>query len=921
MGIYDVNKPPTPQFKPATARERPVSVQTPSFPSHRPLPSPHIASYEDLDDLPSYDDSVIDITVQITPGEMDLDNLDDLPTYEDSVVDETISPPAVTPSGVVLSLGPPNIPPPRPPGFPTVKEHSIRPSLDKLGWRTESVPVISSLKGQKDKVEPELEQDEILRRLETLRNVSTELPPPPSAPQDSEEEEEEEEFDPPPYGCESEEDEEDAEDEALILALMEAELEEEAAGADNLEECKIVVQWGEAGDAPPVPSRDDPSHKLSDQQAEQFIKQKEDIPGAYSEVMGDPRLQRLRLKWCPNVFSKDGAVQFLKNKVAPSTIPYVGFLFHVHHIKEAVDGRSQLEKIAKTAGPELSTSMDTFKGAQVTRCIQETAYTGVAAACMMLPVVDIVPGLSAQLMILGEVGAGVAETGIEMGLKVIISKTSAQLTAAAMEKTEAFSGFGSSKAFLLYLGYPKTDDPLYAQWEPHRLKLKALYGCAPEDDLSKMKPKGELLKQIKKEERRTGKPYQIELPLLVLLYRAFDCWQDLYYDQIIGFKDGAKGKTKQILGLRRDLTLEERRRMRDYRKLQQTATVIESKNALDPHLQILKKNRKREIVAVLTKSLLHSYHVAYLFSRKKPRTEQKDNLKWFMKMVVDYFFAHNAFFWGYVGTDNEIKAVAIWERPCENAQISFLSMIRTSGAVKLGPNRWKKMSDILFKMENIRKKDIRGLRCWMLHWIGVLPRYHKKGIGRLLIENTIRRHDEPVYVQLFDIEEEMVLFMKKRCFVPVRHVDAKFQLYGKNVTVIAYWFGIQSPSELRALLPVKKKNPLQLTYNTIKKAASYQTLPKRGTSSRKALANVRQQMLLDSQESKLLREAKDRFEETSTLLDHLKIDLASLPTDNRDVDPLAISLQEKINEYQHLVDIYRASLEDAQNNVNSLQPL
>ena len=845
-------------------------------------------------ELPSYDDSLHDDSISC-----------DLPNYEDSKCDESCLP--ELPKRRPLLLGKPPYLPPRP-----IKALPEPPNL--LRTQSDDIVIPSRLpEEEEEELELELEESTV-KKLEELRRLSQFLPPAPVPILESDDDVTISDFDDDTL----DDDIDDLdEDESIIRAIIAAEIADEEQGSDNLDECKMVVSWGSPGIPPPVPSRDDPSHRLSDRQALQFIKQKDEIPDAYQAVTDDPRLQRLKLKWCPNVLTKEGAIQFVKNKIEPQTIPYVGILFHMNHIREAKNGKQQVEKIKKTCGDELKSSMDTFIGAQITRGVQETAYTGVAAACMALPIVDFIPGLSAQLMILGEVGAGVAETGIEMGLKVVISKTSGQLTSTAMASTDAFGGYGSSKAFLLYLGYPKTDDPLYSQWEPHRLKLKALYGCAPEDNLFKMKPKGELLKNIEREEKKTGKPYQVEVPLLVLLWRAFDCWHDHYYDQIVGVKEKGKAKTKEVLGLRRDLTLEERRRMRDFRKLRETAAVIESKNAIDPHLVILKKTRKKEIVNVLTESLLHSYHVSYIFSRKTPRREQKSNLKWFIRMVVDYFMAHNAFFWGYLGTDNEIRAVAIWDRPYESGAISFVSMLKTSGAFKLGPNRWKKMSDILFKTEEIRKKDIRGLRCWMLHWIGVLPKYQKQGIGRVMIENTIKRHTEPVYIQLFDIEEDMILFLKKLCFVPVHHADSRFSLYGQAVSVVAYWHGIQSPSELRALLPAKKKNPLQLTYSTLRKATSYQSLPSR--TAKRAIAARQTQLLLQSPESKLLQEAQHRFEETSTLLDHLKMDLASLPTENREKDPVAQSLQQKIKEYTHLVETYRVSLEDAKKNVNSLQ--
>ena len=683
-------------------------------------------------------------------------------------------------------------------------------------------------------------------------------------------------------------------------------------GKDTLEECKMMIQWGMSGDLPPVPSRNDPSHQLSDEAAEMFIKQKDEIPDAYKLIMDDPRLIRLKEKYAPNFLTTKGIKQICKNQVDPATIPYIGLLFHVGRAANAKRNYGVMEKIIDTnQNEELKKTLETFKGGQVARGVQESAYVGVSAALMLLPVVDFIPGLSAQLMILGQVGTAAAEQSIEMGLKVVISKTSGQATEKIMASTEAFGGYGNSKAFIMYLGYPKNDDPLYYKWEAARCRLKKIFGVAAEDDVYKMRPKDHLLERIKQEEKMTGKPFTLEVPLLILLFRAYYCWDELYWDRLVKLKE----KSKKKLGIK-GLSIEERRRMRDYRHLRNRTAYLENIPPISPHLVILDESYKKEVVDILTESFLHSNHVSYLFSKNKIRSIQKPNLKWFMKMVVDYFFAHGAIFWGHVSTSKQLKAVAIWERPNESGKVSMISLLRTSGAVKLGANRWKLMSDILIKNEEFRQSEIRGLECWMLHWIGVHPLYQRQGIGSSLIKNCIFRHNPFVYLQLYDTEPDTISFFSKLCFVPVRSTEntPNFVLYNRPVNVVGYWYGIESPEELRAKLP-PKKSFLQ-NFSTLRKLSNAGNLQLTNKLLAQQLLNTNEKLLLtNSEEMKLLKEAQQRYEEQCILLDNLKIDFAKLPTEDRENDPLAISLQSRIMEQQHLVDISKRSLDDANANI------
>ena len=275
-----------------------------------------------------------------------------------------------------------------------------------------------------------------------------------------------------------------------------------------------------------------------------------------------------------------------------------------------------------------------MKGTQRTRALQETAYTGVAAALMFLPLIDVVPGLSAQLMVLGTIGAEVAEKGIEMGLKVVISRTTAMVSQVAVNSQEAFGSYGETKAFLMYLGAPENKDPVYSHWEAARLRLKALYGCAARENVFKMKPSGMLLQQLRWEEAKSSKAYTVELPLLVLLFRAFDCWDQLYYDRFIKVRQYALTSTQILLGVTVSPDIDTKRRQRDFKRLQESYKYVEREKPIDPHLHILKPERKKEIIAVLVDAFLHSNRVSYLFSSKKLRLYQKGTLKWFFSMLV-----------------------------------------------------------------------------------------------------------------------------------------------------------------------------------------------------------------------------------------------------------------------------------------------
>jgi len=102
---------------------------------------------------------------------------------------------------------------------------------------------------------------------------------------------------------------------------------------------------------------------------------------------------------------------------------------------------------------------------------QEAASLGVGVVTSFVPVIDWVPGLNKTLgNALGKAGSQVAAKTITVGTKVVITRSAAMAASGAAPKVikGITTNWGATKAFIMYLGTPKTDDPLYNQWVGYR---------------------------------------------------------------------------------------------------------------------------------------------------------------------------------------------------------------------------------------------------------------------------------------------------------------------------------------------------------------------------------------------------------------------------------------------------------------------
>jgi hypothetical protein len=264
-----------------------------------------------------------------------------------------------------------------------------------------------------------------------------------------------------------------------------------------------------------------------------------------------------------------------------------------------------------------------------------------------------------------------------------------------------------------------------------------LYGCRPEEDLFKMKPRGPLKKHLERCERH--KKYEPDIPVLLILFRIYDCWDEPYWDMI--------ARTKK--------------RLRSQRTLPNL-----THTAIDPKIRMLNhfKQYRPDVVEVLVSSFLRSARVRYLFRRHEPRSTQRERLEWYMNMVVKYFWKR-AHIWGYI-EDERLLGVVIWGDPSYCKRTSVSQMLAGGGNAPFGHEKYDRMRSVLNAEQAIqRAQQPKGW--WTLHWIGVVSYAQRRGIGSLLVENIMcKLKSSGVYVQVTDGEQEGVYeFLSKHGFV------------------------------------------------------------------------------------------------------------------------------------------------------------
>lgn len=235
------------------------------------------------------------------------------------------------------------------------------------------------------------------------------------------------------------------------------------------------------------------------------------------------------------------------------------------------------------------------------------------------------------------------------GLSVLAYK-GAEKGVAAKHKADGLEGealrdYKMTKAFLLYLGAPATKDDLYCKWEKYRIQLKELFGAKPEDDIFLQ------ISVMKDYQYNTTDTRLTSVPMLVMLWHVYSCWDTPYYRRFVKLKDALLGRDPDAAQAARDYE-------NDKKSLGYDPTFVHDNHVSQVHVE-----RSEEVVQVLMNELLHSGRLNFLSQNEDPNGAHP-SLEWWVRELVGYFFKKQQV-WAYTEDDPDktIRAVALLQPP------------------------------------------------------------------------------------------------------------------------------------------------------------------------------------------------------------------------------------------------------------------
>jgi hypothetical protein len=366
---------------------------------------------------------------------------------------------------------------------------------------------------------------------------------------------------------------------------------------------------------------------------------------------------------------------------------------------------------------------------------------------MFFPLVYFIPGGDATLSHYAEKGAS---KSAEKGAMAAAQSTGEETDNAASDVNECW---GATKALLLYLGLPRTDDVIYHSWEDARIQLKEFFGASSTDDLFQMEPQGETLKAIEDAENTKG-GYDlntINVPLLVLLWRFYECWREPYAEKLTSDKHKLKR--------------EEQWRAEDER------SILEMIHSIDPHIQKLESNSIKNVVRLLQGNTPMAYGNHSLFNFLEDRSDQKreKRLKWMLKTFVKKMVDAETG-WGYYfdptnsGKQGELLAVIFYERAEQDHYEPSDLLKNFSGMLKLKMDYSSISSRLSWEdkvMKNhVGKKSTPGI----LHMFSSLDTNQAKDSLVSLIQSQINFTSISSYCQEYETEIARIQVLERSGF-------------------------------------------------------------------------------------------------------------------------------------------------------------
>eukprot|EP01104_Vermistella_antarctica_P011826 TRINITY_DN3341_c2_g1_i1.p1 TRINITY_DN3341_c2_g1~~TRINITY_DN3341_c2_g1_i1.p1 ORF type:complete len:830 (-),score=235.47 TRINITY_DN3341_c2_g1_i1:142-2604(-) len=394
--------------------------------------------------------------------------------------------------------------------------------------------------------------------------------------------------------------------------------------------------------------------RLKEELGEREAEDANDPEYLYDRVVEDPRYLTFLFQWKPEVNSFSGGRQ--KGRIAfdPSHIPTFGICTKIYRMGKVHELHARLKTVrqAKAQGGEGVAGnaeelelMDTNMKGYIARHNAKAPLSLIAG---------LIPGMGALLF-------GIRKSIESVCVKTTISadrakkshelaKEEEQAMAAAQVSTDAdetavveprvlseqelslkgkkealLDNFWSTKAFLMYLGLPRTDDALYQSFEEARLALKAMYGAKADDDLREMAPDRAMRKKMKKIESdpelmATVSIEDLGVSTLWFLWRAYQCWEVLYWDRMLNVGYNAMGDSQHL-----DLEI----RAKHYRDL------IQRNQEQDRHIIRLSKQRKYEWINFVMYNQVLRPHAIWDFAVIRGMNLSEES-KWkYVEMMAD----------------------------------------------------------------------------------------------------------------------------------------------------------------------------------------------------------------------------------------------------------------------------------------------
>jgi hypothetical protein len=327
---------------------------------------------------------------------------------------------------------------------------------------------------------------------------------------------------------------------------------------------------------------------------------------------------------------------------------------------------------------------------------------------------------------------------------------------------DANDKWGATKAFIIYLGLPRNTDKIYHTWEDSRLRLKQFFGVGPDEDVTQMEPKDQTLKALEEaEETKGGYDLQaLNVPLLVLLWRIYDCWDQPYADKLTSKKHKVKRDDKW--------------RLEDERQ------VLELINPVDPHIQKLDSSSQKSASRLIRSEAPTGYgkHTIFNFLEERSDTKKEKRLKWmidtFVKKLTD---AETG--WGYYSErtanseQGELLAVIFFERAEEDHYDPSDLLSTMSGMMKLQGD-YKNISSRLSweasaMKHNTDDKNMPGI----LHMFACQDSTEGREALIKLIQSETQYTSVPSYCQEYEAEHERLQLLERAGFTPKSNLSTE----------------------------------------------------------------------------------------------------------------------------------------------------